>query len=286
MKSLWSLLAALTLTSAASSQVLSEDFSSGVPPTGWTHVNHNGNGVGWIPDGTGRAWHEDENLGGLASDNHLVSPAFDLTGVAGTKLTFDGETNYATYLANNPAGYGNGISNMEITTDGGLTWIMVWTDTSLVNGFYSPCVNISAFDGMTNVQLGIYFFGDYAQEWWVDNVVIEGGGGCGGSGGALTYSVTGLLGGSTATATITGAMPGGNILIGYSLTGAGPTVTPYGSVDMSAPITAMPMQTADFFGDLTLQVPVPTRASGQVLYSQAVDLGSGSLTPSIAESIL
>jgi hypothetical protein len=120
----------------------------------------------------------------------------------------------------------------------------------------------------------------------VDNVVIEGGGGCGGSGGALTYSVTGLLGGSTATATITGAMPGGNILIGYSLTGAGPTVTPYGSVDMSAPITAMPMQTADFFGDLTLQVPVPTRASGQVLYSQAVDLGSGSLTPSIAESIL
>jgi len=241
--------------------------------------------VGWIPDGGGRAWHEDEYLGGLSSDNTLVSPVFDLSGIVGSSLKFDGETYYASYLANNPAGYGDGISNMEITTDGGLTWSVVWTDTSLNNGTYSPCVNLGAFDGMSNVQLGIHFFGTYAQEWWVDNIVIEGGG-CGGGGGPMTYDVVGLLGGGTATATITGATPGGNILVGYSLTGAGPTMTPYGLVDMSMPITAMPMQSADFFGDLVFTVAVPSSASGMVVYSQAVDISSSGLTPSIAEPIL
>jgi hypothetical protein len=283
MKSLCSLVAVFALASAATAQILSEDFSTGVPPVGWIHVNHNGAGVGWIPDGAGRAWHEDES--GLTSDNHLVSPIFDLTGVLGATLTFDGETNWATYLANNPGSVGNGISNMEITTDGGLSWTMVWTDTSIANGTYSPCVNLSAFDGLNNVQLGIHFFGTYAQEWWVDNLVIDGGG-CGGSGGPMTYTLVGLIGGGTATATLTGATPLGHVLIGYSLAGAGPTMTAYGLVDMSTPIIALPMQTADFFGGITLTLAVPVRASGHVVYTQAVDLSSSFLSPSIAESIL
>ena len=123
----------------------------------------------------GRAWHEDEYLPGLYSDNTLVSSTFDLSGIAGATMTFDGETYWATYLANNPAGYGDGVSNMEISTDGGVTWTVVWTDTSLVNGSYSESVDLSAYDGMTGLTLGVHFFGTYAQEWWVDNIVIGGG---------------------------------------------------------------------------------------------------------------
>lgn len=283
MKSILSLAAVVALAGSASSQVLSEDFSSGVPPTGWTHVNNNASSTqGWIADGVGRAWHEDESSSLGTSDNTLVSPIFDLTGVSGTALSFDGETNWAAWLANHPTSNGDGISNMEISTDGGATWTVVWTDTSLNSGdTYSPIVDLSSYDGMSGVQLGIHFFGTFAQEWWIDNVVIDGGG----SGGPV-YSATGLVGGGTATLTVAGATANGNVLIGYSLTGAGPTSTPFGMVDMSAPITQLPMLTADAAGTASLSTGVPGQASGFTVYTQAADITTGTLTNSLAEAIL
>ncbi|MCP4093703.1 MAG: hypothetical protein GY747_09670 [Planctomycetes bacterium] len=282
MKTILSLAAVVALAGSASSQVLSEDFSTGVPPTGWTHVNNNAHiGVGWIPDGAGRAWCEDEAGVGTV-DTTLVSPAFDLTGVSGTTLSFDGETYWAAYLANHPTSYGDGISNMEISTDGGATWTMVWTDTSLNNGdTYSPVVDLSAYDGMVGVQLGIRFYGTWAQEWWVDNVVIDGGGGSG-----LTYTATGLVGGGTGTLTVTGASAGGGVLLGYSLTGAGPTMTPFGPVDMSMPITRLPVLTADGAGTASMTTGIPARASGFTVYTQGADLATSTLTNSLAEAIL
>ncbi|MDP7062418.1 MAG: hypothetical protein QF489_05720 [Planctomycetota bacterium] len=282
MKTILSLAAVALLAGSASSQVLSEDFSSGVPPTGWVQTNNNAHiGVGWIPDGIGRAWCEDEAGIGTV-DTTLLSPVFDLTGVSGATLTFDGETYWAAYLANHPSSLGDGVSNMEITTDGGATWDVVWTDTSLNNGdTYSPSVDLSAYDGMSGVQLGIRFYGTWAQEWWVDNVVIDGGGG-----GGPAYTVTGLVGGGTATLTVTGATAGGGVLLGYSLTGAGPTMTPFGSVDMSAPISRLPTLTADAAGTASMTTGVPGRASGFTLYTQGADLTSGTLTNSLAEAIL
>jgi len=282
MKSILCLAVAVVFCGTASSQVLSEDLSSGVPPTGWIHVDNNAaGGQGWIADSMGRAWHEDEYLGGLSSDNTLISPTFDLSGVTGSTLTFDGETNYATYLANNPAGYGDGVSNMELTTDGGLTWTVVWTDTSLVNGTYAATADLSSFDGMTGVQLGIHFFGTYAQEWWVDNVVIDGGGGT-----SFTLSATGLVSGGTATVSLAGATPGGDVLIGYSFTGAGPNWTPYGMVDIGGPIKTLPIQVADGGGNVSITAGVAVRIANHTLYAQAVDLSSGTLSNSIAEPIL
>jgi len=260
--------------------VLSEDFSSGVPPLGWAHVNNNASStVGWVPDGTGRAWHEDEVSSLGTADNSLVSPAFDLVGVASPSLTFSGETNWASYLANHPNSFGDGASTMEISTDGGVTWTVVWTDTSLVNGSYSPSVDLSAYDGMTGLTLGVHFFGTYAQEWWVDNIVVDGGLG-------LNYSITGLAGGGTATLTVAGATPSGGVLIGYSLAGAGPTMTPFGLVDMSMPISQLPTLTANGSGTASMTTGIPAQASGVTLYTQAADLSSSALTNSLAEVIL
>jgi hypothetical protein len=283
MKTILSLVAVAALAGSASSQVLSEDFSSGVPPTGWVQVvNPGGSGVGWILDSIGgRAWHEDEYLGGLFSDNTLVSPAFSLAGITSSTLTFDTETYYSSYLANNPLGYGDGISNMEISTDGGATWTVVWTDTAVVdNNYITEVVDISAFDGAASVQVGIHFFGTYAQEWWVDNVVVDGGGS------GLVYSTSGLVGGASATLTVSGATAGGGVLIGYSLTGAGPTNTPFGPVDMSNPITQLPVLTADGAGVASMTTMVPGRATGFTVYTQAADLTSSTLTNSLAEVVL
>lgn len=273
---------AAVLTASANAQILSEDFSSGVPPTGWTHVM-NGAGVGWIADGAGRAWHEDE-AGVGTSDNFLVSPVFDLTSASGATLSFDGETYWAAYLANHPTSYGDGVSSMEISTDGGATWTLVWTDTSLNNGdTYSPCVDISAFDGMSNVQLGIHYFGTWAQEWWVDNVVIDDGG-CGSAG--LTLSATGLVSGGVATIDVTGATANGNVLLGYSWVGAGPTQTRFGLLDLSMPIHNLPAQVADASGNVSVTAGVAVRVANHTLYGQAVDMTSGEISNAIAEPIL
>lgn len=154
--------------------VLDEDFSGSVPPAGWVQNRIQPNGVGWISDGAGRAWHEDEALGGPSSENRLESPSFSLAGMTQAYLHFEAETHYASYLANNPQGFGDGISDMQISTDGGLTWNTVWTDTSTVDYVpYGPSVSLAPYLGQTNVQVGIYFFGTYAQEWWIDSVQVD-----------------------------------------------------------------------------------------------------------------
>ena len=272
------------LATNASAQILNEDFSSGVPPTGWTQVQNNPVTHGWIADGAGRAWHEDEIIGGVSCDNYLVSPPMDLTSASGTWLSFDGETYYANYLANHPISYGDGVSNIEITTDGGLTWIEVWTDTSLNNNdTYSPCIDLSAFDGLANVQVGIHYFGTFAQEWWVDNFLVDDGG-CSGPG--FTLSVANLTSGGLATLSLGGATANGTVLLGYSWIGAGPTLTRFGLLDLSLPIYLLPTQNADGLGNLRISAGVPVRVANHTLYGQAVDGGSGTLSNSIAEPVL
>jgi hypothetical protein len=289
MKSVLPLLASLLLAGAASAQVLSEDFSSGVPPAGWTHVNNNGSSTqGWIPgtidsvgDHTGWAWHEDETSSLGTADNTLLSPLLDLSGVSGSVLTFDGETNYAVYLANHPQSVGDGRSTMEVTTDGGLTWTVVWRDTSASDGTYSTCADLSAFDGQVGVQLGVHFYGTYAQEWWVDNIVIDGGG-CA----PVTLAITALVRGNPATLTLTGATPNGHVLIGYTFTGPGPLWTPYGMADMNGPIQLLPVQVADASGSVVITAGVASRVLPHTLYAQAYDFSSGRASNSIAEPVL
>ncbi|MGB0952483.1 MAG: choice-of-anchor J domain-containing protein [Planctomycetota bacterium] len=292
MKNILTPLAVVALAGSLSAQTtyLSEDFDAGlIPPAGWTNVNNNGStgGTGWEADLLlGRAWHQDE-FATPSSDNTLVSPVMDLSGATNVYLHFDGETRWANYLANHPTSVGDGISTMEVSTDGGLTWTVVWTDTSTATGSaleaYSPTVDLSAYAGNASVQIGIHFFGTFAQEWWVDNVVVDD---QSGTGGGLVYSITGLVAGGVANFSVSGATPGGTVLLGYSLTGAGPTATPYGSVDMTAPINTLASLTADINGDAAFAPTVPGGAAGATLYTQGLDLASGTLTNSLAELVL
>jgi hypothetical protein len=478
MKLFLSLIAAMAIAGTASAQitVLDEDFST------WTWVNANNNAAvsqGWIHDfGGQRAWHEDE-LGGHTADNTLVGPAMDLTGLTNVYAHIAGSTGFATYMANHPSSVGDGVSTFEVSTDGGLTWAVLWTDTSLINGApFTADIDLSAFAGMTGVQIGLHYYGTYAHEAWFSSVLvnddpvgpppsgsmwtvnlptafasapfvedfeagagtvpshmaltnidpttgltdveawcnvgqlapcmnpngglfalemgldpfsanyhnvrnamvlgINGGGATGlaldfmgynageetndfdgvwvSEDGAewfkvsgpwsfelpvlslwtsvagmdlsgtpvntsgdfylmfgqednfpydyldgigidgiavanngpppLTYTVTGLVGGGTVTLTVTGATAGGGVLLGYSLTGAGPTMTPFGLADMSAPITTLPALTANATGVATLSTSVPSRASGFTVYTQGADLGTSTLTNSLAEVIL
>lgn len=156
----------------AQTTYFSENFTNGVPPTGWFHQKVSGS-MGWHSSGSTRAWHEDES-GGYTCDSYLVSPVIDLSSASSAYLHFAGETYFVNYLANNPSGFGDGISNVEVTTDGGATWTVLWTDTSTVdNTPYAPNLNLTPYAGNSNVQIAFHYYGTYAHEWWVDYLIID-----------------------------------------------------------------------------------------------------------------
>jgi|MDSW01.2.fsa_nt_gb hypothetical protein len=437
--------------------VLSEDFNSNVvPPTGWQTINLNGApSVGWISDSNGRAWHEDESGVGQC-ENILATPALDLSGLTEAYVHFTTTSQWVGYMAHTGTYGGNGVSSIDVSTDGGVTWQTVWTDNVQFDlDTQTAIADISAYAGQTNVMVGHHYSGDYAhevwiddfrvdddpssttvpgtpftvnlptsfvslpftedfssgtvpsymaltatdengnpdpeawcnisngelqmgldpnstnyhdvrnacvigvdgstlsnleldfdmsdfgeeddaldgvwvsrdgQEWWpivdgwsgsnnyrdllmdsggiflggnfylmfgqddnypyadldgvrIDNIVIDDG-----SSGSLSYTISNFVGGQDATLEVTGATPNGTITLGYSLTGAGPTNTQYGLVDMSLPIRVLVSLPANSQGNLTLVKPVPN-AVGTTIYTQGVDMTTGALTNSLVETI-
>jgi len=249
--------------------ILEEDFNAGVvPPAGWITQNHNGAlGVGWHAANF-KAYHADESGVGLL-DNTLATPAMDLSGVASAEVTFNTYMGWVSYLDS---------QSVDVSTDGGATWTLVWSDLGMNN--MEDTVDISAYAGQSSVMVGFHYIGDYAHSTTIDNVVVAEGSG----GGGLTYAITPMTAGSPVTFSITGADANSNCIIGYSLAGAGPITTAYGVVDMTPPISRLPVITSDGNGDASLTLTVPANASGVTLYTQA--LNNGNLTNSLAETVL
>ena len=250
--------------------VLFEDFNANiVPPAGWTTQNLNGApSAGWVSNGYGEAVHLDESGVGLC-DDILATPVMDFTGLSGTTLQFSGYMGYVSYLDS---------QSVDVSTDGGVTWTTVWNDYGVNNT--TETVDLSAFDGQASVMVGFHYVGDYAHSYYLDNVLIEA---IGGGGGGLTYAITPMTGGASATFSISGAAPSTVCRIGYSLSGAGPINTQYGVVDMSLPITLLPLLNADANGDAALTLTVPYGASGRTVYTQG--LNGSTLTNSLIETI-
>ncbi|MHC4838159.1 MAG: hypothetical protein ACYTF3_08235 [Planctomycetota bacterium] len=98
--------------------------------------------------------------------------------------------------------------------------------------------------------------------------------------------IAALAAGGTVTLDVAGATPLSTVLVGYSLTGAGPTATQYGFVAMSPPIQLLTGLTTDLSGSALWSSPVPPSAGGLTLYTQAVDLASGTLSNPLAEPVL
>ncbi|MCH2112763.1 MAG: choice-of-anchor J domain-containing protein [Planctomycetes bacterium] len=106
--------------------------------------------------------------------------------------------------------------------------------------------------------------------------------GGGPSGPAL--SVTGLVGGSTASVDMSGCSAGGIAYFGYSLAGAGPTSTPLGDAALSAPFKSFALS-CDSNGDAGMTASVPAGASGLSIWFHGADLGTATFTNAIATSI-
>jgi len=103
------------------------------------------------------------------------------------------------------------------------------------------------------------------------------------------YAIAGLVASSKAKLTVTNAIPGSVIVLGYSLTGAGPSLTPYGDVAMSQPIQQLPQMVVDPTGVAQMDAWVPAGAQGLTVYSQGVEIlasGGSVLTNALVEVVL
>lgn len=259
-----------------------------MPPAGWTTQNLNGSvtfSEPWNTDGYGQAWHGDGGSADGQAENILVTPLMDFTGMSEVYFHMDITTNFVGYMAHSNPSYGNGVTTLEISHDGGVTWMVEWTDdidAADQNVVLDREIDLSAHAGHTGVMLGIHFSGDWAHEIWVDNVVIDDQG-AGGGGGGLVYAITPMVAGSSATFSVTGATPSSVCRLGYSLRGAGPINTAFGVVDMSLPISMLPVLNADASGNASLTLTIPNAASGRTIYTQGVN--GSTLTNSLIETI-
>lgn len=92
------------------------------------------------------------------------------------------------------------------------------------------------------------------------------------------YAVENWGPGNLAAFRVKGGTAFGTALLGYSLTGGGPTPTIYGDVAMSAPITQLASISLDADGSGEFLQTLPPAISGLTVWSQAVDLGTGTLS--------
>lgn len=84
--------------------------------------------------------------------------------------------------------------------------------------------------------------------------------------------------GEEALLQVVGAQAGDQVLFAYSLTGSGPTQTPFGPADLSAPIHQLGTVTADAVGTASMSASIPPFAGGVTVWTQAFNLTSSAFT--------
>ncbi len=102
------------------------------------------------------------------------------------------------------------------------------------------------------------------------------------------FSMSSLVGGTDATLRVETLLPGATVQLAYSLSGAGPSGSPYGDLALSPPVTQLPPMTSNGFGVLTTDFPIPFALTGRLLWVQAIELqagGGGTRSNAIAEVV-
>ncbi len=169
------------------SLALSEDFEAGAP--GWTRLNNSTGGAvanaAWIDRPNGYNYggtyasndsstfimaNSDAQGSGTTTSVNLVSPSFSLANYADATLYF-----YHYYQ-----GYGNGNAVVQISTDGGGTWVpgALVTYNTISQGtrtnFALVGINLATYLGQTNLKIRFKYDANWAWHWAIDNVTVRG----------------------------------------------------------------------------------------------------------------
>lgn len=168
-----------------------EAFGGGALPANISLLDQNGDGNQWVYDNTVNGFGAATGTGCMSMDNYSASfagnydwffvPTLDLTGQAGTSLTFD--VAYARYSAtlsdtlivviNSDCGnsytpvYFKGGSDLATAPDA--TTLFSPTATQ----WRTETIDLSAYDGASHVRVAFINLSGYGQRMFVDNINIQ-----------------------------------------------------------------------------------------------------------------
>lgn len=205
-----------------------------------------------------------DNDGDGLFDRLFFNSAINAGGWDGSSLFFD----LATPIA-------SGTMTLSFTNSGDTAVVTIDSIAGGTETFQGTGINSFTFP-VSGDTFGISSFGDS----WFDNWSCD----IGPTG--PVYSITNLTAGQLATFSVSNLTLGDAVTFAYSLAGAGPTTTPFGVADMSAPINVLASASADVTGVASVGLTVPSGAAGVTLYTQALVVTTSTLTNSLIETVL
>ena len=177
------ILSCLCITSVLSQTVLlEEDFELGAFPPGWSQSTNATDG-GWLlgtntslqstywsiaPHGNFIATNDDA-CDCDKSEDYLITPPIDLTGVTSAVLQFENYFDGGTLFG------GTEEATVEYSLDGGVTWIVLQTITGADNGLWDQqTVSLNSLIGNSGVLIGFHYYDDFNWlfGWAIDDVTV------------------------------------------------------------------------------------------------------------------
>ncbi|MBG0788344.1 MAG: peptidase S8, partial [Anaerolineaceae bacterium] len=154
---------------------LYEPYDAPSLPTGWSIVDHAGEGVIWRFDDPAKRSNRTGGEGGFAAvdssfaglkhvDSSLISPSIDFSGQGLVVLAFDQD--FAIYPLSTAE-----IADVDVSIDGG-AWENVLHQEEDAIGPNHQTVDISAWAGwQSDVRIRFHYYNAYFDWWWqVDNI--------------------------------------------------------------------------------------------------------------------
>lgn len=156
---------------------VSEAFGSGVLPTDWSvsgtvaswRFNNPGNRTNQTGGSGGMAIADSDYFGaGVSMNTELRTPPMDLSSLPTVTLRFK------THLFYYELGGGAEVADVDVSADGGSSWVNVWRRMADVNGPSTQEIDISAqAAGQSQVMVRFHFYNAVYDGWWqVDDVQL------------------------------------------------------------------------------------------------------------------
>ena len=177
------ILSFLSITSVLCQTVLlEEDFQLGTLPPGWSQSTNATDG-GWLlgtntslqsvywsiaPHGNFIATNDDA-CDCDKSEDYLITPPMDLTGVTAAVLQFQNYFDGGTLFG------GTEEATVEYSLDGGVTWNILQTITGADNGLWDEqTVSLNSLIGNSGVLIGFHYYDDFNWlfGWAIDDVYV------------------------------------------------------------------------------------------------------------------
>lgn len=165
---------------AVKAAALSEGFEGTLfPPSGWTQLITRPSYT-WHHDTTHSSPHSGTKKAGvlydptLATQNEwLYTPVINLTSYTHPMLEFWWNMSY--YWGVDP--YNNYNLNVKISTDGGTTWIQLWSEDSAGSftsfEWYRTTLDLTAYNSFANVKIGFQYYGSDGAACSIDDIMID-----------------------------------------------------------------------------------------------------------------